>query len=369
MEFAHPLVTVDLDAVVANWRELARRAPGAECSAVVKADAYGLGVDRVAPAFAAAGARTFFVVTPEEGLRLRRILGKGPVVYVMNGADLNAFAELREHDVRPVLSAGWQCRDAIRFAAEHGRLTCGVQVDSGMNRLGLEAIEVEDLAGVAGVAEALDVRLLMSHLGSADEIGHPANLRQAERFDAALVLLQPLFPNAVRSLAATAGILLGGRYHYDLVRPGIGLYGGLPFRDARPVVTLEVPILQIRDVAAGETVGYGRDWQATRNSRIATVSLGYADGVLRCLGGRGGQGTARIAGRTVPFAGRVNMDLVTLDVTLIPDLAPGSMVELIGPDRGIDMVAEEAGTIGHEILTSLRGTRLERRYVGAGARK
>ena len=317
MELDCPRLTIDLGAVVANWRSLAGRAPGTECSAVVKADAYGLGVERVAPALATAGARTFFVVSPEEGLRLRRILGKGPVVYVMNGAGGSVFSELREHSVRPVLSVGWQCRDAVRFAAEHGRLTCGLQVDSGMNRLGLEPDEVEDLAETDGVAKALDVQLLMSHLGSADERGHPANLHQAERFDAAIALLQPLFPNAVRSLAATAGILLGDRYHYDMVRPGIGLYGGLPFRDAQPVVTLEVPVLQIRHVAAGETVGYGRDWQAMRDSRIATVPLGYADGVLRCLGGTGGQGTVRIAGRSVPIAGRINMDLVTLDVTSI----------------------------------------------------
>lgn len=360
-------LTVDLDAVTANWRVLAQRAPRAECAGVVKADAYCLGVDRVAPALLAAGVRTFFVATAEEGLRLRQILGDGPVLYVMNGAGQGALAELVRQDVRPVLSTGGQCRDAIEFAKAHGRLYCGVQVDSGMNRLGLEEAEAVWLEEEPGVADVLDVRLLMSHLGSADEEGHPANERQAERFDAALARLAPVFPEARHSLAATAGVLLGSRFHYDLVRPGIGLYGGLPFREALPVVTLEVPIVQIRSVAAGETLGYGRDWRANRDSRVATIPVGYADGILRCLGGKGGRGTARVAGRTVPFAGRVNMDLVTLDVTGIPGVEVGAMVELLGPGRGIDAAAEEAGTIGHEILTSLRGKRLERRYEGEGA--
>ena len=367
MGFSRPRLTINLDAIVANWRGLAQRAPGAECGPVVKADAYCLGVEQVAPALAAAGARTFFVVTPDEGLRLRQVLGDGPVIYVMNGAGRDDLAELAACGVRPVLSEGGQCRDAIRFAEENGRLPCGIQVDSGMNRLGLEEPEVAWLAEAQEEAGALDVRLLMSHLGSAEEEGHPANARQAEKFEAALASLLPVFPKARRSLAATAGILLGERYHYDVVRPGIGLYGGLPFREAEPVVLLEVPILQIRDVAAGDTLGYGREWRAERNSRVATLPLGYADGVLRCLGGKGGSGTARIKGRTVPYAGRVNMDLLNVDVTEIPDIKPGSMVELLGLERDIDTAAEEAGTIGHEILTSLRGCRLERRYAGMGA--
>ena len=366
MGAARPRLTVDLGAIVANWRGLAERAPGTECAPVVKADAYCLGMDHVAPALLAAGARTFFVVTPEEGLSLREILGAGPVVYVMNGAGLDALAELAARGVRPVLSEGGQCRDAVQFARTHGRLVCGVQVDSGMNRLGLEPAEVAWLAESREAPDVLDVRLLMSHLGSADEVGHPANSRQKERFDAALALLAPIFPKARHSLAATAGILLGDRYHYDVVRPGIGLYGGLPYREALPVATLEVPILQIRDVAAGGTVGYGREWCAKRDSRVATLPIGYADGILRCLGGTSGRGTVRIAGRTVTIAGRVNMDLLSLDVTGVPDLEPGTMVELLGPGRRIDLAAHEAGTIGHEILTSLRGLRLERRYADGG---
>ena len=363
MSAARPRLTVDLGAIAANWRGLAEHASGTECGPVVKADAYCLGMDHVAPALYAAGARTFFVVTPEEGLRLREILGAGPVLYVMNGAGLDALAELAAQDVRPVLSEGGQCRDAIQFARKQGRLVCGLQVDSGMNRLGLEPAEVAQLAESRDAPDVLDVRLLMSHLGSADEVGHPANARQGERFDAALALLAPIFPQAQHSLAATAGILLGPSYHYDVVRPGIGLFGGFPYREALPVATLEVPILQIRDVAAGDTVGYGREWCAERDSRVATLPIGYADGILRCLGGTHGRGTVRVAGRTAPIAGRVNMDLLSLDVTGIPGLEPGSMVELLGPGRCIDIAAEEAGTIGHEILTSLRGLRLERLYA------
>ena len=363
MDDMRPRLTVDPAAITANWRVLDGRAGEAVCGAVVKADAYGLGMEDVAPALAAAGVDPFFVVTPEEGLRLRRILGSGPVIYAMNGASGEALAALAAARVRPVLSTGEQCQAALsRDAATP--LVCGLQVESGMNRLGLVAADIEALARSPGLAGALDVRLLMSHLGSADDEGHPANLRQAERFDAVLERLRPLFPHAARSLAATAGILLGRRYRYDLVRPGIGLFGGHPFPGARPVVALDVPILQLSRVAAGETLGYGRSWRAERDATVATLPIGYADGVLRCLGGATGAGTARIAGRVVPVVGRVNMDLLCLDVTGIPGLAPGTRVELLGPDRTVQAAAAEAGTISHEILTSLRGARVDRRVRG-----
>ncbi len=364
MRLSRPLLQVDLGAIAANWRALARLARPAECAAVVKADAYGLGADEVAPRLAAAGARTFFVATPEEGRRLRRRLGPGPSVFAMNGAGESEFAELEAREVRPVLSSPGQIREAARFAASRGRrLSCGIQLESGMNRLG---VAESDEACVTAAAGDLDVALLMSHLGSADEPEHPINERQREAFDAALGRLGERFPDARRSLAATAGILLGERYRYDLVRPGIGLYGGLPFREALPVVTLEVPVLRVQEVRSGETVGYNRTWRASRNSRIATLPIGYADGVLRSLGRDGGMGEVRIGGRTAPFAGRVSMDLVTADVTDLPEVREGDAAELIGRHRGIDEAAEAAGTIGHEILTSLRGRRLDRRYVDGG---
>ena len=367
MKSWRPVLEVDLGAIAANWTALKRLAPDAECAAVVKADAYGLGAEHVAPRLEGEGAQTFFVATAAEGIRLRRLLGAGPSVYVMNGVASGELQELAQGEIRPVLSTGEQCRQAIRYSREVERLTCGIQVDSGMNRLGLSEAETAILTGTEDVGELLDVRLLMSHLGSADEEGHPANERQARHFDRTLSRISPLFPGARRSLAATAGVLLGARFHYDLVRPGIGLYGGLPFRAARPVVSLRVPILQVRSVATGDTLGYGRDWRAERDSRIATLPIGYADGVFRCLGGAGGRGCVRIGGRLAPLAGRVNMDLVTVDVTEMPEAIPGGWVELLGPQRGIDKVAEAAGTIGHEILTSLRGSsRLDRRYLDSG---
>jgi len=357
-----PRLTVDLDAICGNWRRLAREAEPAETAAVVKADAYGCGMARIAPALRGVGARTFFVATAEEGTALREVLGPGPVVYVMNGATGEELAMLREREVRPVLCSPEQCREAARFAAAGGRLRCGVQLDSGMNRLGLSLSEAEAFAREA--AASLDVRLLMSHLGSAEEPGHPANLRQLERFEGVARALAGRFPDARRSLAATAGIFLGRRYHCGLVRPGIGLYGGRPFARGVPAVHLAAPVLQVRKVAAGETLGYGRAWRAVRESVIATLPIGYADGLVRALGC--GRGRVRVGGTWAPVAGRVNMDLVTVDVTEVADVAPGAVAEILCEERGIDDVAEDAGTIAHEVLTSLRGARFERAYSGAG---
>jgi alanine racemase len=201
------------------------------------------------------------------------------------------------------------------------------------------------------------VQLVISHLACADDPGHPQNPAQFAEF----TRLTTALPGIPRSFAATAGILLGPGYHSDMTRPGIGLYGGWPFTAALPVVSLHLPIIQIRDVAPGETVGYGAAWCATRRSRIATLSGGYADGLIRALGGGA---TGYLAGQPLPFAGRVSMDLITLDVTGCPAAAPGAMVEILGPHQSIDDLAAAAGTIGHEILTSL-GSRYRRRYTGA----
>ena len=346
------VLTIDLDAIVANWRALdARSAPGVETAAVVKADAYGLGVARVGPALARAGVRTFFVALPGEGAVLREALGAGPVIYVLGGwpvDDAGEAALYARHELRPVLNSA---REARAFFAACPGAPCAVQLDSGMNRLGMEAAE---FAALGPLPE--QVVLVMSHLACADEPDHPQNPAQLAEFVRATEGL-----GRPRSLAATGGILLGPAHHFELTRPGIGLYGGLPFAEARPVVRLELPILAVREVAAGETVGYGADWRAAGPARIATVSGGYADGLMRALGP--GRACAFLDGAPLPFAGRVSMDLITLDVTEHPAARPGAMVELLGPHQSVDALAAAAGTIGYEVLTAL-GRRYARRYTG-----
>jgi alanine racemase len=348
---AEALLTIDLGALRANWQALAALAPSAETAAVVKADAYGIGLGKAARALAGAGARTFFAALPSECLALRATLGPGPVIYCLNGLAEDDAAALREGAIRPVLNSPEQ----VRLARDMGTMPCAIQIDSGMNRLGLEAAEVAAL--FAGPCP-LDARLVMSHLACADDPVDPMNESQRKAF--AALTSHPRLAALPRSLAATGGIMMGEAYHHALTRPGIGLYGGLPFARARPVVTLTVPVLQVRDVAVGESVGYGNAWTAARPSRIATIGAGYADGLIRAMGNRA---AVMVEGRTLPVVGRVSMDLVTLDATDAPDLQAGDSVEVLGAARGVDRLAEAAGTIGYEILTSL-GTRYRRRYVG-----
>jgi alanine racemase len=345
-------LTIDLDAIVANWRALdALSGPTVETAAVVKADAYGLGAARVAPALAAAGVQSFFVALAEEGAALRTALGPAPAIHVFAGLMPGDAETCREHDLIPCLSSAAQVTD---FAKTMRGRDCALQLDSGMNRLGLEP---DELAAVADLVPGLAPRLVLSHLACADEPGHAMNAAQAEAFAA----LAAQLPGLRRSLAATGGILLGPGFHHHVTRPGIGLYGGLPFAAARPVVTLALPVIQVRDVGAGERVGYGGAWTADAPARIATVAAGYADGILRALGGGG---TALWAGaRRCPVVGRVSMDLITVDVTGLPDV-PGAL-EILNESQTIDDLAKAAGTIGYEILTSLGG-RYERIYKGPG---
>ena len=352
-----PHLVIDLAAVASNWRGLAARAPSAECGAVCKADAYGLGAEKVVPALARAGARTFFTATEEEALAVRGILGPAPVVYALNGTA--SPDRLAAAGVRPVLSTPGQIQDARAFARAAGRpVPCAIHIDTGMNRLGLAPAEAEELARDPD-ASLLAPHLILSHLACADQPEHPANAAQASEFRRLASMLHTTFPNTALSLAATGGLLLGPDYHHDLVRPGIGLYGGHPYKEARPVLRLEAPILQIREIEPGQTVGYDGNWAARRSSRIATLALGYADGIQRNLSEHG---EAWIDGVRAPFAGRVNMDLTTLDVTDVPEARPGTTVELLGRTYDINAMAEAAGTIGHEILVGLRG-RYRRHYI------
>ncbi|MDE4174070.1 alanine racemase [Phaeobacter sp. PT47_59] len=340
-------LTINLDALVTNWRNLDAKT-NCETAAVVKANGYGLDSGRVATALAKAGARNFFVAAAEEGVALRRALGPGPGISVFSGHMEGDTGLLRDFQLAPMLNSLDQMLRHFESLPGH---PFGVQLDSGMNRLGMEPGE---WAAVRDIALGQGPVLLMSHLACADEPAHPMNAQQLKTFHEMTDGIE-----VPRSLSATGGILLGPDYHFDLCRPGIGLYGGAPYGDALPVVQLDLPVIQIRDLMPGETVGYGNTWTAQRPSRIATVAAGYADGLLRAMGGGGIQA---YAGDTAcPVVGRISMDLITIDVTDL-DSDPAALT-LLNEVQTVDSLADAAGSIGYEILTSM-GARYARSYKG-----
>jgi alanine racemase len=357
-------LTIDLGALAENWRTLADRAGDAATAAVVKADAYGLGIEEVAPALAEAGCHTFFVAVAEEGLRLRAAV-RDAAIYVLNGLAEGAASSYAAADLRPVLASWPEIEEWAAFRQSGARTGAALQVDTGMNRLGLTLSEARKLTEHRDILEALGLTLVMSHLAAADTPEHPMNRKQLSAFRAVRVLL----PEVPASLANSAGIWLGRDYHFDLVRPGIALYGASASRAAnalRTVVTLEGQILQVRDAKRGETVGYGATETLQRQSRIAILGVGYADGYHRRAGSsdhrRGAR--ARLHGQDAPILGRVSMDLMAIDVTDIHAAERGDWVELFGSAIPIDEVADYADTIGYELLTSL-GRRYPRSYIGA----
>jgi alanine racemase len=364
---ATAILTVDLAALVSNYRQLAELSAPAECAAVVKADGYGLGAAETATALWAAGCRNFFVATLAEARALRDVLPEA-VIYLLNGLLPGTAASVRDCGVRPVLNSAEEISDWATLCRESGaKLPAAVHIDSGMNRLGLSPEEAAALGAQAELWNAFELALVMSHLACADEPGNPKNEMQRQSFEA----LRRLLPNAPASLANSAGILLGKDYHFDLVRPGIALYGSSPRGERNnpfaPVLRLEGRVLQIRNVPKGETFGYGARRTAQRPSRVATIAAGYADGLFRALGSSDDDDglTAYVDGKPAPVLGRVSMDLITVDITDLPEdaVARGTLVELIGPNAKIDLVAEHAGTLGYEILTHL-GPRYQRRYIG-----
>ena len=358
---AGAVLEIDLAAIVENWRKLgARLRAGAYAAAVVKADAYGLGMAQVAPALAAAGCRLFFVATLDEGLALRRLLPDAEIA-VFNGLLPGTGGEFRDRRLMPVLNDPSQIA-AWRADARTRALPAMIHVDTGMSRLGLAPGELTRLAAAPEQLAGLSLRAVLSHLACADDAAHPLNAAQLAAFRAACAALPP----ALASLAASSGIFLGLDHHFDFVRPGAALYGINP-TPAHPnpmaqVVRLKGRIVQVRDVDRGATVGYGAAHHMERPGRIATVAVGYADGWLRSSSHRGSAG---IAGQRAPVIGRISMDLLTLDVTGIdPALVrPGGFVDLIDEQHGVDEVAAAAGTIGYEILTAL-GRRHHRVYRG-----
>jgi len=340
-------LSIDLDAIAANWRALDKAsASGVQTAAVVKADAYGLGISRVARALAQAGARRFFVAVAEEGATLRQVLGPGPQICILSGHMAGDTDMIGDLDLTPMLNSLDQVTRHLESLPGHA---FGVQLDTGMNRLGMEEAEWEAIAPF--VLEA-GPELLMSHLACADEPDHPLNEIQLGNF-----MAMTNGTGVPRSLAATGGILLGPKYHFDLTRPGIGMYGGRPYEGARPAIALSLPVIQARVVAPGEPVGYSCAWTAEQPSLIATVSGGYADGLLRTL-----SNTALLwdGDTPCPLIGRVSMDLITVDITHL-GYVPRSL-DIIGEHQGVDALADIAGTIGYEILTGL-SPRYTRRYL------
>lgn len=344
-------LTIDPAAVARNFRTLARLSRGA-CGAVVKADAYGLGIDAVAPALARAGCSTFFVALPQEGLALRALLPEA-TIYVLNGT-LGEPRPLLEAGLRPFVSS----LDAL--AEWPLEAPFALNVDTGMNRLGLTVAEAFEAAGILA-ARGGRPALIASHFASADVPGRPQNSAQ----EAAFARVRTAFPDVPASFANSAALLTRPDTHLALTRPGIALYGGTAVASSPPLeqaVRLEARVVQVREANAGEPVGYGGAERLARPSRLAIAAIGYADGYLRAAGGSGltGGAPAFVNGVITRLVGRVSMDLVTVDVTDAP-CRRGDFVELFGPHVPLEQVARKAGTIGYELLTGL-SRRAERRY-------
>lgn len=363
-DLAGGVLSIDLEALCANWRTMRAASGSAACSAVVKANAYGTGQEQAVRALYAAGCRTFFVAHPHEAF-LARADAPDTTVYVLNGLPPGAARRLANAGVQPVLGS---VEELAEWRREAGDAPAALHLDTGMNRLGLTAQE----AGHVAAQGAGNLSLVMSHFVAAEEAGNPLNDQQIRRFSE----LSALFPGVRRSLANSSGVFLTQAPHFDLVRPGFGLYGGNPTpgraNPMRPVVRLEARIIQLRELMADEPVGYNARWRAHGPRRIATLSIGYADGFFRTASVRntggvqaGTGGAARVAGVLCPLAGNVSMDLLAVDVTDTPRDAvrAGDMVTLIGDGLDVDAVAARLGTIGYEILTSL-GRRYARAYIG-----
>ncbi|MGE0766888.1 MAG: alanine racemase [Hyphomicrobiaceae bacterium] len=368
---ARAVLTIDLAALRANWGALNKASGQAECAGVIKADAYGLGIDEIARALAAEGCTTFFVATLTEA-RIVRMVHPAARIFVLDGLLPGSAAHYTGFDLCPCLSSLDEVREWAAWCDANGRrLRAALHVDTGMHRLGLPADEVAQLAGTEReLFDRFELTLVMSHLACADVPDHPMNRRQLALFEN----LRAKLPQAPASLANSGGVFLGPEYHFDLVRPGIALYGGRAFEGhANPmrwVVRLQARILQIREVSAGDPIGYGATFEASRDSRVATLACGYADGFLRALSsptGRPGP-VGYIAEKPVPVVGRVSMDLITVDVTDVPEKAArrGAWVEILGARTTIDDLTDRAGTIGYELLTRL-GRRVHRIYADGGA--
>ncbi|MGF6310042.1 alanine racemase [Bradyrhizobium sp. i1.8.4] len=367
---AHPtasgILTVDLDAIIANWRKLEKTAVPAECAAVVKANAYGCGAEQVSRALAKAGCKTFFVATVEEAAVVRAAAPQA-TVYSLGGFFQNTGDAYAKIDCKPVIGDLNELAEWDVFCRRSGWSGgAAIHIDTGMNRLGLTVSEAQ---GIIPRINAGDhgITLVMSHLASAELLNNPANARQLASFRE----IASLFTGVPASLANSSGVFLGAQFQFEMVRPGCALYGVNPTPEAdnpmQQVVDLKARIVQIRNIDRGETVGYGGTWTARRPTRLAIVSAGYADGYFRAASANDGTRGAEVvvAGKRCPIAGRVSMDLIAVDITDLDKNAVrrGHMVTLIGEGITVDEVAHHFGTIGYEVLTSL-GRRFVRIYRG-----
>jgi alanine racemase len=361
------VLTIDLDALAANWKALESRAVPAECSAVVKADAYGCGIIPVTRKLASAGCKTFFVATLDEA-KLTREAAPKATIYVLDGFFANCGDDFAKIDARPVIGdlnelAEW---DAFRRTQGWTGLAA-LQIDTGMNRLGLTPDDARGLLPRIRQANH-GIALVMSHLACAEDMSNAMNARQLAAFRA----ISSEFQGIPASLANSSGIFLGSHFHIDMVRPGAALYGVNPTPEAdnpmQPVVGLKARIAQIRNVPKGETVGYSALWHAKRPTRLAIVSAGYADGYFRAASGIEGTRSAQaiVAGTRCSIVGRISMDLMAIDITDLPHAAVrrGHFITLIGEGLTLDELGHHFGTIGYEVLTSL-GRRYARDYRGS----
>ena len=362
------VLTIDLDALVTNWTLYANtaKASGSQAAAVVKAQSYGLDAAHVAPALARAGCTSFYVATIGEGIQLRQALGQGPSIRVFGGLMDGAERDFTAHALAPVLNSLGEVDAWRAYCTGLGQpQACALHIDTGMGRLGLDESEFKHLTDNPEHLAGLKLAMVVSHLACAEEPDNPYNAQQLSRFQGALARL----PAAHASFANSSGVFLGADYHFDEVRPGAALYGVNPTPyQANPmaqVVRLQAKIIQTRTIDTPQGVGYGATHQARAGDKIATLAAGYADGIPRSLSG---VGDAYIGALKAPIVGRVSMDLITINVTDIPQhlTRPGQLVDLIGPNNHVDAVADKAGTIGYEILTSL-GQRYHRVYIGANA--
>lgn len=350
-----PRLIVDLAKIQSNFRRLQALAPSAEVGAVIKANAYGLGATQVVPALADAGCRTFYVAHTPEGCEARSALAGRPAdIFVFNGFWPSELAALREAQLYPVLNDRQQINDLLNAAPD---LPCAIHFDTGMSRLGLDARDTAALINAPASLAALDIRQIMSHLACADDATHPLNAQQLHRFAA----IRAAFPGTPASLSNSAGAVLHPDYHFDILRPGIALYGGAPAPGAsfEAAVEIEAPVLQVRTLRPGDTVGYGATFTASREMTIATVAAGYADGILRACG-EGGM--ARLDNKRIPILGRVSMDLISVDLSHVDRaVQPGEPVRFLGLE--LDPLAAHAGAVNYELLVRL-GMRFDRDYRG-----
>lgn len=355
-------LTIDLGALRDNYLTLCRLAPNAMTSAVVKADAYGLGADVVAPVLYDAGCRHFFVAHIDEGISLRRRIAGDADIFVLNGLQPGNEISCADMSLTPVINSLEQLAQWTAHAKTLGKtLPAALQFDTGMSRLGMAPSEVEALKNAPELLDGVAITFIMSHLACADEPEHAANGAQL----AEMRKTAQMFPDVPVCFANSGGVFLGADFHNALMRPGIGLYGGAPStlrpNPMKPVVRLDVAVVQTRTVPADTFVGYGGTLRTASETRLATVAAGYADGLPRSLSNRG---AAYFNGVRLSIAGRVSMDSISLDITALPEgtLSHGSLVQLIGPDQTLEDMAEDAGTIAYEILTGL-GHRYRRAYI------